>query len=306
MQPISYKNIFGVNIAANMFTPADFDASKKYPAIVVAHPASSCKDQTAGIYAEKLAKNGFVTLVFDAAYQGESGGEPRFTESPISRIEDIRASVDYLVTKDFVDEERIGILGVCAGGAYAAAAAMVERRIKAVGTVVATNLGRLYREGMTGQSAIATLEAISKQRTAEARGEATKLTQWIPNSSEEAQAAGITDIDVTEAVDYYRTPRGQHANSPNKLNFVSIANCMNFDAFHLAEKLLTQPLQIIAGEKVGGFGSYRDAFELYGKAASTEKNLHIVKDTSHYDLYDKPEAMAEALSKLVPFYQKHL
>ncbi|MBN6066569.1 alpha/beta hydrolase [Aggregatibacter actinomycetemcomitans] len=306
MQSVSYQNTFGLTLAGHLFTPENFDANQKYPAIVVSHPASSCKDQTAGIYAKKLAENGFVTLVFDAAYQGESSGEPRFVENPTVRIEDIRASVDYLVAQNFVDEERIGVLGVCAGGAYAAAAAMIERRIKAVGTVVATNLGRLYREEMTGQSAIATLEAIGKQRTAEARGEAAKLTQWIPSSTEDVKAAGITDIDVTEAVDYYRTPRGQHVNSPNKLNFVSIANCMNFDAFHLAEKLLTQPLQIIAGEKAGGFGSYRDAFELYGKAASTEKNLHIVKNTSHYDLYDKPEAVAEALSKLVPFYQKYL
>ena len=247
-----------------------------------------------------------MTIAFDASFQGESGGEPRFVEDPAVRVEDIRCAVDYLMTQNFVDENRIGVLGVCAGGAYAVPAAMTDRRIKAVGGVVATNLGRLYREELSGQSALATLEAVAKQRTAEARGAEPMITQWIPSSPADVQALGITDIDVTEAVDYYTTERGKHPNSPNKLRFTSIANCMNFDAFHLAEKLLTQPLQLVIGDKVGNFGSYRDGYELLAKAASDEKNLHVVKNTSHYDLYDKPEAVNEALSKLVPFYQKHL
>lgn len=305
MKSVQFLNR-GIPVAAHLYLPDNFDENKKYPAIVVVHPGSSCKDQTAGIYAKRLAENGFVTIAFDASFQGESGGEPRYIEDPAVRVEDIRCAVDYLTTQNFVDENRIGVLGVCAGGAYAVNAAMTDRRIKAVGGVVATNLGRLYREELSGQSALATLDAIAKQRTAEARGAEPLITQWIPSSPDDAKAAGITDIDVIEAVDYYTTERGKHPNSPNKLRFTSIANCMNFDAFHLAEKLLTQPLQLVIGDKVGGFGSYRDGYELFAKAASTEKNLHVVKNTSHYDLYDKPEAVNEALSKLVPFYQKYL
>lgn len=296
----------GNKMAALLYLPENFDENKRYPALAVTHPSSSCKDQTASIYASKMAEHGYVTVVFDALYQGESGGEPRYIEDPSSRIEDVSCAIDYLVLQPYVDEERIGVLGVCAGGAYSVAAAMIDRRIKAVGTVVGTNLGRLYRESLSGMSAIDTLEAIAKQRTAEVRGAEPMMTQWIPNSPEEAKKAGVTDIDVLEAVDYYTTPRGKHRNSPNKLRFISIAQCMGFDAFHLAEKLLTQPLQIIVGEKVGNFGSYRDGFELYTKAASKDKNLHVVKNTSHYDLYDKPEAVAEAISVLVPFYDKHL
>lgn len=130
------------DVAANLHLPQDFDENWKYPAIVCVHPGSSCKGQTAGIYAGKLAEEGFVTIAFEASYQGESGGEPRYIEDPATRVEDIRCAVDYLTPLFFIDENRIGVLGVCAGGGYAVNAAMTEHRIKAVGTVVAANIGR--------------------------------------------------------------------------------------------------------------------------------------------------------------------
>ncbi|MBS6007627.1 MAG: alpha/beta hydrolase [Clostridium baratii] len=276
---------------------------KKNPAIVCVHPGSSCKEQTAGIYAEKLAELGYVTIVFDASYQGESEGEPRYIEDPSARVEDIRSAVDYLTTLNFVDENRIGVLGVCAGGGYAVNAAMTERRIKAVGTVVGANIGRVNRES---SDPIKTLEAIAKQRTAEARGAETMITNWIPRNQEEREQAGITDIDIVEAVDYYTTSRGQSPNSPNKLNFTSLDSVIGFDAFHLADELLTQPLQIIVGSVQGAFGSYRDGHELYNKAASKKKDLFIVEGASHYDLYDREEPVRKAIEKLEAFYKENL
>ncbi|MDU4911604.1 alpha/beta hydrolase [Clostridium baratii] len=276
---------------------------KKNPAIVCVHPGSSCKEQTAGIYAEKLAELGYVTIVFDASYQGESEGEPRYIEDPSARVEDIRSAVDYLTTLNFVDENRIGVLGVCAGGGYAVNAAMTERRIKAVGTVVGANIGRVNRES---SDPIKTLEAIAKQRTAEARGAETMITNWIPRNQEEREQAGITDIDIVEAVDYYTTSRGQSPNSPNKLNFTSLDSVIGFDAFHLADELLTQPLQIIVGSVQGAFGSYRDGHELYNKAASKKKDLFIVEGASHYDLYDGEEPVRKAIEKLEAFYKENL
>lgn len=276
---------------------------KKNPAIVCVHPGSSCKEQTAGIYAEKLAELGYVTIVFDASYQGESEGEPRYIEDPSARVEDIRSAVDYLTTLNFVDENRIGVLGVCAGGGYAVNAAMTERRIKAVGTVVGANIGRVNRKS---SDPIKTLEAIAKQRTAEARGAETMITNWIPRNQEEREQAGITDIDIVEAVDYYTTSRGQSPNSPNKLNFTSLDSVIGFDAFHLADELLTQPLQIIVGSVQGAFGSYRDGHELYNKAASKKKDLFIVEGASHYDLYDREEPVRKAIEKLEAFYKENL
>lgn len=296
-------NARGLQVAGILNIPENAEEKKQNPAIVCVHPGSSCKEQTAGIYAKKLAELGYVTIVFDASYQGESEGEPRYIEEPAARVEDIRSAVDYLTTLDFVDENRIGVLGVCAGGGYAVNAAMTDKRIKAIGTVVGANIGRVYRES---NDPIKTLEAIAKQRTAEARGDETMITNWIPKNQEEREQAGINDIDIIEAVDYYTTSRGQSPNSPNKLNFTSVASVIAFDAFHLAESLLTQPLQIIVGDVQGAFGSYRDGHELYNKAASKKKDLFILEGVSHYDLYDKEESVRKAIEKLDVFYKENI
>lgn len=294
-------------VAADLYHPAGFDAQKQYPAILCAHPISSCKEQTAAIYAEKLAALGYVVLAFDASHQGASSGEPRYLEDPASRVEDFRCAVDYLVTLGYVDEARIGVLGICGGGGYAVNAAMTERRIKAVGTVVAANYGRIMREGdQSPDAALKTLEAIGRQRTAEARGAEPAIVTYIPASVAEREKAGITDIDIVEAVEYYTTPRGQQPGSPNKLRFSGLQAAVGFDAFHLAEHLLTQPLQIVVGSKPGAFGSLRDGYELFSRARSERKNLFVVEGASHYDLYDQPEYVEQAMAKLGPFYQENL
>lgn len=292
----------GWKVSGLLNIPAGAEGGKA-PAIVCVHPGSSCKDQTAGIYARKLAEKGFVTLSFDASYQGESEGAPRYSEIAAARVEDIRCAVDYLTTLDFVDENRIGVLGVCAGGGYAVNAAMTERRIKAVGTVVGANIGRVQRES---GDPIKALEAIAQQRTAEARGAEPMIVNWIPCNQEEREKAGMTDIDLVEAVDYYTTSRGQSPNSPNKLKFTSLDSLLGFDAFHLVEELLTQPLQIVVGDKQGIFGSYRDGQELYKRAASAKKDILVLENVSHYDLYDQPEPVAKAVEKLDAFYKENL
>lgn len=194
LESVTFKNRTW-DVAANLHLPEDFDKNKEYAAIVCVHPGSSCKEQTAGIYAEKLSELGYVAVAFDASFQGESGGEPRYIEDPATRVEDVRCAVDYLTTLDYVENDRIGVLGVCAGGGYAANAAMTERRIKAVGTVVPANLGRTYREGDgSPDAAIKTLEAVSQQRTAEANGAEPNITNWIPNSPEEREKKRVSQI----------------------------------------------------------------------------------------------------------------
>ncbi|NEU27891.1 alpha/beta hydrolase [Paenibacillus polymyxa] len=292
----------GLQLAAILNIPKYDEEKKKNPAIICVHPGSSCKDQTAGIYARELADLGYVTIVFDASYQGESEGEPRYAEYPAARVEDIRSAVDYLTTLDFVDENRIGVLGICAGGGYAVNAAMTERRIKAVGAVSVANIGRGYREF----DPIKMLEQVAQQRTAEARGADPLITQWVPSSHAEREAAGMTEFDIVEAVDYYRTPRGQHPNSPNKLKFTTVDSIIAFDAFHLADTLLTQPLQIIVGGVQGAFGSYKDGHDLYNRAASEKKDLFVVEGAGHYDLYDRPEPVSKAIEKLGVFFKENL
>jgi fermentation-respiration switch protein FrsA (DUF1100 family) len=304
MRNITFKN-GSRDIAGVIHLPAGFEESEKYAAIVCVHPGSSVKEQTAGIYAARMADKGYVALAFDASFQGESGGEPRHVEDPAARVEDIRCAVDFLTTLSYVDENRIGVLGICAGGGYAVNAAMTEHRIRAVGTVAAVNIGRARREAGGAGSAIKMLEAVGRQRTLEARGGEPLITNWIPNSPKEAEEAGVIGLDSLEAVDYYRTPRGRHERASNQLRFTSVASVLAFDAFHLAEELLTQPLQIIVGNRIGEFGSYQDGHELFQRA-TCEKDLFVIDDASHYDLYDRPEHVGRAVEKLAAFYGDNL
>jgi fermentation-respiration switch protein FrsA (DUF1100 family) len=253
-----------------------------------------------------LAKEGFVVIAFDASFQGASGGEPRFIEDPTLRVEDFRHVADYLVTLPYVDDARIGVLGICGGGGYSINAAMTERRIKAVATVTGANYGRLMREGFSGYNPIAAMETMAKQRTAEARGEQLHVDDLLPSSVDAGKKAGITDIDVLEATDYYRTPRGQRPHGLNRSLLSHQAAAAGWDAFHLAEVLLTQPLMVVVGDKVGGFGAYRDGCEIIGRAASRNKELVVVPGWSHYDLYDKPEPVRKALEKIVPSFKANL
>lgn len=300
MQNTSFINNNGIKVAGNIHYPGGFDASRKYAAIITVAPAGGAKEQTAGLYAKKMAQRGFVTIAFDASFQGESGGEPRYKEDPIARVEDVRGAVDHLVSLPYVDEKRIGVLGICAGGGYAASAAMTERRIKAVGLSVPVNGGREMRAAGR-EATIATLGTIAEQRTAEARGAEPMILPWIPDEYKESG-----DIDLRQAYDYYRTPRGQHPNWQNKSRFVGMDAVLAFDAFYLADMLLTQPLQVIVGSEPGAFGSNRDGHEVYERVGSAQKDLLVFEGASHFDLYDKPEYVDRAVAKFADFYSTHL
>lgn len=303
---VTYKNL-GWDSAADLYLPPNFDESRKYPAIVSTHPIGSCKEQTSGnIYASALAREGFVVIAFDASFQGASGGSPRFIEDPAIRVSDIRFAIDYLVTLPYVDAERIGAIGVCGGGAYTIHAAMTDHRIKALASITGVNFGRLIREGFSNFDPVGALQAMGKQRTAEAQGAERNVINYLPASVEEGRKNGITDIDVLEATDYYKTPRGQkpHGATSGLFSFNSAA--VAWDAFHHAEVLLTQPLMVVIGDKPGGFGAYRDGWEIYGRAASKTKHIVVAEGWSHYDLYDQPEPVALALSRVAPFFKENL
>ena len=307
MKTVSFRNRdMAWDIAADIHFPLDFDENGKYPAIVSAHPIGSCKEQTSGnVYGAALAQEGFVVIAFDRSFQGASGGELRRIEDPTLTVEDFRHVVDYLVTLPYVDEERIGVLGICGGGGYAINAAMTERRFKAVASITGVNFGRLSREGFTNYDPIAALEAMAKQRTAEARGAQVQVDVFVPASVEGAKQAGITDIDVLGAAEYYRN-RCVKPHGETSAVFSHRAVSVGWDAFHLAEVLLTQPLMVVVGDKPGGFGAYRDGQEIYGRAASKDKHIVVVENTSHYELYDQPEPVGKALENVVPFFKAKL
>lgn len=307
METVSIRNPgMSWDIAAHIHFPPGFDAARRYPAIVSNHPIGSCKEQTAGnVYGAALAEAGFVVIVPDASFQGGSGGSPRWLEDAEQRVRDYRDVIDYLQRLPYVDPDRIGILGICGGGGYSVKTAIIDKRIKALVTITGVNFGRLFREGFSGFNPVGTLEAMAAQRTAENAGGEQRVDIFLPESVAAGQAAGMVDIDVLEATDYYRN-RQPNVNAGTRMLFSHAATNIAWDAFAFAETLLTQPMMVVIGNKPGGFGAYRDGMEIHGRAASKDKHLVVAEGWSHYDLYDKPEPVGFALSKVVPFFKEKL
>ena len=309
MKKVSFRNSdMAWDISALILTPPDFDEAKQYPTVISVHPFGSCKEQTSSAtYGKALAEAGYVVIAFDASFQGESGGEPRFVEDPTQRVEDVSRVIDYAVTLPYVDAEKIAGIGVCGGGGYVFNAALTEKRIKAVVGITPVNIGRLFREGFSMYSPIGALEGMAAQRTAEARGGERLVNELLPTSLAEARDNGMTERDVYEATEYYKTPRGQQPGGATRMLFSHAQKTLAWDAFSFVETLMTQPVMAVIGQKVGAFGAYRDGMEIYGRAAaSKDRQLVELEDWSHYDLYDKSEPVGLAIAQIVPFFKEHV
>ena len=309
MKKVSFRNSdIAWDISALILTPPDFDEAKQYPTVISVHPFGSCKEQTSSAtYGKALAEAGYVVIAFDASFQGESGGEPRFVEDPTQRVEDVSRVIDYAVTLPYVDAEKIAGIGVCGGGGYVFNAALTEKRIKAVVGITPVNIGRLFREGFSMYNPIGALEGMAAQRTAEARGGERLVNELLPTSLAEARDNGMTERDVYEATEYYKTPRGQQPGGATRMLFSHAQKTLAWDAFSFAETLMTQPVMAVIGQKVGAFGAYRDGMEIYGRAAaSKDRQLVELEDWSHYDLYDKSEPVGLAMAQIVPFFKEHV
>ncbi|MDH6215681.1 alpha/beta hydrolase [Streptomyces pseudovenezuelae] len=297
----------GLKIAAHLYTPGSApspagDTPTPLPAIVVGHPGSGVKEQAAGLYARRLAEQGFVTLAFDAAHQGESEGEPRSLENPAQRVEDLKAAVSYLTTRADVAPDRIGALGICASGGYALTAAATDQRVRAIATVSAADIARQFRLGADGAQDPAVfqgmLSAAAAARTAEAHGETLPTFPLFPATEEEARKAGP---HVYEGWEYYCTPRAAHPRSAKSLTWTSVDHLALFDAFH-ALPLLSRPLLLIAGREAVTSWMSGEAFQ----KTTGPKELHWIEGATHVDLYDKDGPVTEAVTELTRFYGTHL
>ena len=292
----------GTTLVGHLYTPDD-TASCLRSAIVVGHPASAVKEQAAGLYARRLAEQGFITLAFDAAHQGESEGLPRGLEDPAHRIEDIKAAVSFLSIRDEVDPDRIGALGICASGGYVIPAAATDHRIKAVATVSATDIGRLFREGPDGTQDPAVIQAMldaaATARTAEARGEAPASVPIFPDTRQQARSGGQ---HAYEGWEYYRTDRAQHPRSATTFTWNSIDRIAAFDPFTVIHLIAPRPLLMIVGTDALTARMTADAFE----AAHEPKQLRWIDSASHVDLYDMDQYVNPAVATLTEFFQAEL
>lgn len=301
---ISIQNLNGqgITLAAIINFPEGFDESKSYPAVVVSHPGGGVKEQTAGLYARKLAEHGFVTIAYDASYQGASTGTPRQLENPYIRTEDVSAVVDYLTTLPYVDNNRIGAMGICAGAGYTANAAINDRRIKAVGMVSAVNIGQMFRNGWENNvkdaDAIPYIQAGTDARTSDASGAEIATIPLAPLREEDAP-----NEELREAWEYYHTPRAEHPNAPGFATARSLTQIITYDAYNKAEAFFTQPLLAVAGSVAGSKWMSED---LINRAASTDKTLYVVEGANHMSLYDKLNFVDEAVEQLAPFFTTKL
>lgn len=303
VEKVHFKNN-QITMTGNLYYPKNFEKDKKYPTITVAHPWGGVKEQTAGLYAQKLAEKGFITLAYDATHYGESGGEPRYLENPSERVEDIRCTVDYLTTLPFVDEEKIGALGICAGGGYTISAAQTDLRIKAVAGISTYDVGDAARNGLKGVYSVSyadrmqILKEAGEQRTKKARGENIRIDKLMPPSAPSATAPQFS----RESYDYYETERGHHENATGNFKFTSNIHQMEFFPFSQIETISPRPLLLIAGAKAQTLYFSEEAY----KKANEPKELFIVEGATHFDMYDKPEFVTPAVEKLEEFFNTNL
>lgn len=305
IHPVTYK-LNGIDIAANIYTPAGYNATdtqKKYPAIIIAHPNGGVKEQTAGLYAQRLAGLGYITIAADAAYQGASGGEPRHTDKPVYRTEDVHGMADFISRYPGVDNSRVGALGICGGGGYTLKAAQSDKRLKAVATLSMFNSGEVRRNGFQNSQLSIIQERLKQASDARAQEAAGGKIMYagVASVTDEEIAKVSTDLYREGAIYYYRTHA--HPNSTFLYTMSSLLDLMTWDATDNMD-LINQPLLMMAGSKADTKYMTDEAFTKATNAKN--KELFIIEGATHIQTYWKPEYVDQAVNKLAEFYGKNL
>lgn len=309
IHPVTYK-INNLEIAANVYTPPNYDASKKYPTVVVAHPNGGVKEQVAGLYAQRLAERGYITIAADAAYQGASGGHPRNVDKPQYRVEDIHGMADFIAGYKGADRAKLAVLGVCGGGGYTLKAAQSDKRFKAVATLSMFNSGEVRRNGFQN-SQLSTVQQRLKQasvaRELEAAGGKVLYVGGGAAATNEQIAAMPFEMYREGTIYYERTHAhpnsGAYPNSGGAYTVSSLIDLMAWDATDQIE-LINQPLLMMAGSKADSKYMTDEAFSKAINASS--KELFVIEGATHIETYWKPEYVAQAVNKLEGFFKTYL
>jgi uncharacterized protein len=304
-EKVTFKNQYQMNVAGNLFIPNDLDRNVANPAIIVGHPMGAVKEQSANLYATKLAEQGFVTLSLDLSFWGESDGQPRNLVSPDIYSEDFSAAVDYLGTQDFVDRNNIGALGVCGSGSFVISAAKIDPRMKAIATVSMYDMGTANRSGlndsMTLEQRRQVLAEAAEQRYTEFTGGETEYTSGTVHELTE----NSTPIE-REFYDFYRTPRGEftpEGQSPELTTHPTLTSnvrFMNFYPFEDIETISPRPMLFVTGDTAHSREFSEDAYRL----ANEPKELVVVPGAGHVDLYDRINLIP--FDKLTDFFRTNL
>ena len=299
VQKVTFKNQYQMNVTGNLFVPNDLDRNAKNAAMVVGHPMGAVKEQSANLYAAKLAERGFVTMSLDLSYWGESEGQPRNLVAPDVYTEDFSAAVDYLRTQSFVDTERIGALGVCGSGSFVISAAKIDPRIKAVATVSMYDMGGVNRNGlrgaMTPEMRQQALAQAAQQRDVEFTGGDVKYVGGTPFELDDQSTA----ID-REFYDFYRTARGNSPDTTTQPTLSSNVRFMNFYPFEDIETISPRPMLFITGDQAHSREFSEQAYQL----AAEPKQLVLIPGAGHADLYDRVDLIP--FDTLATFFQANL
>ncbi|OAL55146.1 alpha/beta-hydrolase [Pyrenochaeta sp. DS3sAY3a] len=291
----------GLHLAGIIHSPPI--STGKFPGVVVVHPGGGVKEQVANDYARRISQEGFVSVAFDALYQGASEGLPRFLEDPDSRTSDISAVVTYLQGLDNVDPDAIAVVGICAGGGYGIAAATVDHRIKAVAAVSLVNIGDSTRLGwlntLNHVDALAVLDDARERLQGTALSGNTTFVPFLPTPTAD------TPRDLVDAWDYYRTPRGYYNTSQNVMEGSSTPLLMRFDAWQWVDRYLSQPTLLIAGADADSRWQTDKVFERI-QTTNPDATRLLVPGGRHMDFYDREEYVGPALSNITEFLNLHL
>jgi fermentation-respiration switch protein FrsA (DUF1100 family) len=305
MQKVTFKSQYKMDVAGSLFTPKDLERSARSPAIIVGHPMGAVKEQSANLYATKMAEQGFVAMSIDLPFWGESEGEVRNLVSPDVYAEAFSAGVDFLGSQSFVDRQRIGGIGICGSGSFIISAAKIDPRIRAIATVSMYDMGAAFRDALNKSQTVEQrkqfIETAAKQRWAEFDG---GETQYIGGTVLELTTE--TDPVQREFYDFYRTPRGQFTpagatvQTTTKPTLTSAVKFMNFYPFNDIETVSPRPMLFISGDQAHSKEFSQDA---YNRAAEP-KELVWVKGAGHVDLYDRVDLIP--FEKLSGFFDQNL
>lgn len=305
VEKVTFPNQYKMDVVGNLFIPDDLDRNTAHPAIIVGHPMGAVKEQSANLYATKMAERGYVTLSLDLSFWGESAGQPRNAVSPDIYAEDFSAAVDFLRTQSFVDRERIGVIGICGSGSFVISAAKIDPRMKAIATVSMYNMGAANRDGLNHSQTVEQrkeiIAAAVAQRDIEFAGGETQYTSGTVH-----ELTADTHPIQREFFDFYRTSRGAftpESSSPELTTHPTLTSnikFMNFYPFNDIETISPRPMLFITGDQAHSREFSEDAY----KRAGEPKELFIVPGAGHVDLYDRVNLIP--FDKLQSFFDQNL
>jgi len=294
-ETIRFKNAYGMEVVGTLFVPKNVDRRQTHPALVVGHPFAAVRQQSANLYATKMAEAGFVAVTFDQSFWGESEGQPRGAVLPDVYSENFSAAVDFLGTQDFVDRDRIGVIGICGSGGFSIGAMKIDPRIKALATVSMYDMGEYFRTGLTDNR---TLE----RRNSDLAIAASQRDQ-AAQTGQPVYGPGQNDpvfLEAAESNDFYQTPRGKVPSNDRKTTPATYAKLLNFYPFNDIASISPRPLLFIVGQDAPSRGFTDTAYRLAGEP----KELVVIPHANRIDLYDRTEIIP--WGKLTSFFTTHL